>query len=65
MKERGKALNLLIGLSMQGAAITGTLGVIAALLPLIQGQFLAAGLCLLSASTAFGLLAMAILRGIE
>lgn len=65
MRDTGRSLNLLIGLSMQGAAITGTLALIAALIAVIQDEFLAAGLCLLAAATAFGLLAMAILRGVE
>ena len=65
MKETRRPLNFLIGLSMQGAAVTGALALIAALIAVIQGQFLAAGLCLLAAATAFGLLAIAILRGID
>jgi hypothetical protein len=65
VREEGRPLNMLIALAMLGSAITGTLALIAALWVLIQGEALAAGLCLLAAAVAYGLLAMSILRDVR
>ena len=62
MREKERQTHVLIGLAMLGGTIAGTVSLIAAILPLILGEFLAAGACLASASLSFGLVANAMLR---
>ena len=50
------------GIAVVGAATTGILSLIIALFPLIRGDYLAAGVCLLAAAFSFGLLANAVFR---
>jgi hypothetical protein len=52
----------MVRLSVLGSGVAGVVGLIAALLPLLAGEFLAASLCLTAAVISFGLLANALLR---
>jgi len=52
----------LIGLATLGTAITGAASLLLALFAFFSGQWQAAGLCLLAAAFAFGLLGNAMLR---
>ena len=52
----------LMGLTALGALVTGALALITALFPFLEGEFAAAGLCLIAAALSFGLLANAVLR---
>jgi hypothetical protein len=62
VKRDSAWLNWLIGLGLLGSAVTGLLGLIAALILLIAGQVVAAAVCLTAAALSFGLMANAILR---
>jgi hypothetical protein len=52
----------LIGLATLGTAIAGVASLLVALFAFVSGQWQSAGLCLLAAAFAFGLLANALLR---
>ena len=64
--EEAQAMNgigdKLPGYAVGGALVVGVSGLILALLALIFGNFAGAGLCLIAAALAFGLLANAIYR---
>ena len=55
--------NAVIGLATLGSGITGVVSLIMAAFPLFNGDFAAAGLCLIAAALSFGLLANVVLRG--
>jgi hypothetical protein len=63
MNDRDGKLSMLIGLSIIGGSITGAISFVAALFPLVVGDYAAVGLCLIAAALSFGLLANAVLRG--
>jgi len=52
----------LIGVATVGGIITGVGGLFAAFLAFLSGQLQAAGVCLIAAAVAFGILANAALR---
>ncbi len=62
MDEGKKVSNTIIALAAVGSAVTGVISFLAALFPFFEGDFGAAGLCLLAAALAFGLLANALYR---
>lgn len=62
MSEHRKTMDTVIGLVTLGGSITGVVSLIAALLPLLAGEFLAASVSLTAAAVSFGLLANALLR---
>ncbi len=62
MSEKREKLGVVIGFAALGSCITGVVSLIVALVPLFNGNFLAAGVCLAAAALAFGLLANAMFR---
>ena len=62
MDEGKKVSNTIIALAAVGSAVIGVISFLAALFPFFEGDFAAAGLCLLAAALAFGLLANALYR---
>ena len=62
MNKDRRRLEALVGLAALGAGVSGTASLIAALLPLFAGEFMAAGVCLAAAALSFGLLSNALLR---
>lgn len=59
--KSNRLTNTIIGLAATGAAVTGILSAVAALLPMFSGEFLAAGVLLIAASLSFGMLSIAVL----
>jgi hypothetical protein len=62
MDDERKISNTIIGLAGTGGAVTGLVSFIVALLPLFNGDFMAAGVCFLASGLSFGLLANAVFR---
>ena len=62
MGENRRRSGTILGLALMGSAVTGVVSFIAALLPFLSGEFLAAGVCLTAAALSFGLLANTVLR---
>ena len=62
MKNRTKAIGLLITLGTYGACLAGVIGFFAALVLFINGDPGSASFSLLAAGASFGLLANALLR---
>ena len=60
MKDMSKWSNTIIGLAATGNAFIGLVSFIAALFPLFNGDFIAAGVLLIAAGLSFGLLSIAI-----
>jgi len=60
-QNRGR-LDAVIGLAVLGSGITGAVSFVAALFPLLAGDYGAMGLCLIAAAISFGLLSTAVLR---
>jgi hypothetical protein len=56
-------VNSLIGIAAIGGVITGVAGLLAALVSALGGGWMAAGVCLIAAALAFGLLAGALPGG--
>ena len=54
--------NWVVGLATVGSSVTGVIGLFLGLLSVLSGEWQAAGLCLVAAGLAFGLLANATLR---
>jgi hypothetical protein len=63
MSENRRLLDAIIGLATLGSAIVGVAGFLVALFAFFNGDFTAAGVCLIAAALSFGLLANAVLRG--
>ena len=53
--------NTIIGLASTGAAAIGILSAVAALFPLLGGDFVATGILLIASALAFGMLSIAVL----
>ncbi|MCK4901070.1 MAG: hypothetical protein KAS38_19975 [Anaerolineales bacterium] len=62
MNQDQRRINLITGLAILGSLITGILSLIAALFPFLSGEYLSAGVFLIAAALAFGLLANATSR---
>lgn len=62
MSNDGKWLNIFIGLATVGSAAVGAVGLLIGILGLFSGEATAAGISLIAAGLAFGLLANAVLR---
>ena len=62
MGETRRNLDTIIGLVTVGAAIAGVAGLVAALVAILNGEFVATGVCLIAAALSFGLLANALIR---
>jgi hypothetical protein len=62
MSEDRRPLNVFIGLATVGSAVVGGIGLLTAILVLFNGDVIAAGLSLIAAALAFGMLANAMLR---
>ena len=62
MSEDRKKLDTVIGLATIGSSVVGVASLIAALLALADGEYVAVGMCLAAAALALGLLANAVLR---
>ncbi len=62
MRQQSRLLNGLIGLGAVGSAVTGLLGFLLACISALSGNLLSAGVCLIAAALAFGLLLAVILR---
>ena len=60
MRNGSKWSNRIIGLAAIGSAFIGLISFIAAIFPFFNGEFLAAGVLLVAAALAFGLLSIAI-----
>lgn len=61
MDQGQNRLNVLIGLALLGASVTGAISLIVALYTFASGDYAAAGICLVAAALSFGLLADAAL----
>lgn len=61
MRQQSAWLNGLVGLGAVGGAVTGVLSFLLALVAALGGNLLAAGVCLVAAALAFGLLLAALL----
>lgn len=61
MKDKAKGFNTLIGLAAIGPAAVGILSFAAALLALLSGEFVGAGMLLVAAGLSLGLLCVAVL----
>jgi hypothetical protein len=62
MSEDRRKLDTIIGLAAIGSSITGVASLIVAIFPFFNGEFVAAGACLIAAALSFGLLANAVFR---
>jgi hypothetical protein len=62
MDKNRRKLDWIVGLVVAGAGITGVVGLWAAFSALYWGKRADAGICLIAAALAFGLLANAVLR---
>jgi hypothetical protein len=62
MNNGQRVSQTIIGLAAAGAAVIGVASFIAALFPFFNGDYAAAGLCLIAAGISFGLLANAVFR---
>ena len=62
MSKDHKTLGSTIGIAVFGGAITGIAGIVVGVAAAIVGEPLGAGLALVAAALAFGLLANAVLR---
>ena len=62
MSENRRQLDAIIGLATLGGGIIGVASFVVALIAFLNGDFLAAGVCLIAAALSFGLLANAVLR---
>ena len=62
MSEDRKKLDIVIGLATVGSSVVGVASLIAAILALASGEYLAVGMCLTAAALSLGLLANAVLR---
>ena len=62
MREHRRAVDGIMGLAILGCSLTGVVSLIAALLALFAGEFIAASVSLTGAALAFGLLANALIR---
>lgn len=60
MKNGSKWSNTIVGLAATGSPFVGVVSFIAALFPLFNGDFAAAGVLLIASALSFGLLAIAI-----
>ena len=61
MNKDVTVLNIVVGFSATGPAFVGVIALIAAVIPFFNGDFVGAGLLLISSSISFGLLATAVL----
>lgn len=61
MSDERKKQDTLVGLAVLGSGITGVASLIVGLVSFFDGEFIAAGVCLIAAALAFGLLANALL----
>ena len=59
-EERGVA-DSVVGVAVLGSIVTGVAGLIATLFSFFEGDFAAAGVCLIAAALSYGLLGMALL----
>jgi hypothetical protein len=62
MDQARDSLNVVIGLALVGASLTGVASLIATLFAVSSGEFAAMGLCIVAAAMSFGLLSNAVLR---
>jgi hypothetical protein len=62
MQTKQDKVGVIVALAMVGGSVTGAVSFVAALFPLVEGDFLGVGLCLIAAALSFGLLANAVLR---
>ncbi len=62
MRQQSPWLNSLVGLGAVGGAVIGVVSFLLALVAALGGNLSAAGICLIAAALAFGLLLMALLR---
>lgn len=62
MDDRNKTPRRLAGLAALGSAASGIIALLGALFPLVNGDYAAAGMMLIAAALAFGLLANAVFR---
>jgi len=62
MDDGHKVSQTIIGLAAAGAALIGVVSLIAALFPFFNGDYAAAGFCLIASGISFGLLANAVFR---
>lgn len=62
MAEQQRKVDNAPGLVALGGGITGIVSLVAAMFPFFSGDYVGAGLCLIAAALAFGLLANAVFR---
>ena len=60
--SQNEILNVTIGLAIIGCVVLGIAGFVAAITAFLEGEYVAAGVCLAAAGLSFGLLANAVLR---
>ena len=58
--KNSRLTNIIVGLAATGGAVIGVISGFAALFPLFNGDFLAAGVLFVAASLSFGMLAIAV-----
>lgn len=57
-------VDTVIGITLTGGVITGITGLVFALISVLEGDWAAAGTCLIAAALAFGLLVYSLLGGL-
>ncbi len=62
MEKKPSSFEKILGIAVVTGMITGFGGIVAAIFALINADWIGAGLCLLAAALAFGLLVNALLR---
>ena len=62
MSENRRPFNTMVGLATVGSSLTGVIGLLGVLISFFSGEYLSAGIFLIAAALAFGLLAIAILH---